>query len=146
MPRHPGLAEALAASRAADRAAGRAGAGPHRDDLHVHLASGTPAAHASTGEQKALLVSLLLAHAGLVAEDTGNAPLLLLDEATAHLDPGRRRALFDRLLALGGQVWLTGTEFALFNGLDAARFEVAGGKVEPRAGTDFRGTFPAAPL
>jgi DNA replication and repair protein RecF len=89
-----------------------------------------PAAQASTGEQKALLVGILLAHADLAADRTGRVPLLLLDEAAAHLDPDRRRALFGRLLALGGQAWLTGTEMPLFDGLpEASRFAVAGGAV-----------------
>jgi DNA replication and repair protein RecF len=145
MPRHPRLAAALAASRQADRAAGRAGTGPHRDDLVVHLASGTPASSASTGEQKALLVSLLLAHAAIVSAARGRPPLVLLDEAAAHLDPERRRALFRHLLALGGQVWLTGTEPALFDGLDGARFTVESGTVRP-IHADFHGTFPAPPV
>lgn len=127
MPRHRGLAALLQRSRGADAAAGRAGAGPHRDDVIVHLPSGTPAAHASTGEQKALLVSLLLAHAALVADALRRPPLLLLDEAAAHLDPDRRRALFAMLLKLGGQAWLTGTEFALFEGLEGARFALENG-------------------
>lgn len=114
------LADALAASRARDAAAGRATVGPHRVDLAVRLAaSGVPAARASTGEQKALLAGLMLAHAGLVAEERGRPPLLLFDEVAAHLDPGRRAALFARLAALGSQCWLTGTEPALFEGLPA---------------------------
>jgi DNA replication and repair protein RecF len=125
-----GLAARLRAARAADRAAGRATVGPHRQDLVVtHAEKAMPAAHASTGEQKALLVSILLAHAALVSERTGRVPLLLLDEAVAHLDPDRRRALFARLAALGGQAWLSGTDAALFEGLDAARFEVRDGMI-----------------
>lgn len=131
-PRHADLAAALATSRVADRAAGRTLAGPHRDDFHVTLAgSGQPAALASTGEQKALLVGILLAQAGLVAEARGTPPLLLLDEAVAHLDPERRRALFARLGRLGGQAWLSGTDMALFDGLEAARFAVCDGAVRP---------------
>jgi len=125
------LSTVLRASRAADRAAGRATAGPHRSDLVVtHADKAMPAALASTGEQKALLVAILLAHAALVAERSGRTPLLLLDEAVAHLDPDRRRALFDRLALLGGQAWLSGTDTALFEGLDAARFDVHDGSVE----------------
>ena len=73
-----------------------------------------PAADASTGEQKALLIGLVLAHAGLLAEMTGFAPVLLLDEVVAHLDPGRRAALYDALAALGAQVWMTGADPAAF--------------------------------
>lgn len=126
-----GLAARLRASRASDRAAGRATVGPHRSDLVVtHADKDMPAALASTGEQKALLVAILLAHAALVAERSGRTPLLLLDEAVAHLDPDRRRALFDRLAMLGGQAWLSGTDAALFEGLDAARFDIRNGSVE----------------
>ncbi len=126
-----GLAAMLRANRAADRAAGRATAGPHRCDLVVmHADKSMPAAQASTGEQKALLVAILLAHAALVAERSGRMPLLLLDEAVAHLDPDRRRALFDRLALLGGQAWLSGTDPALFDGLEAARFDIRNGSVE----------------
>jgi DNA replication and repair protein RecF len=126
-----GLAAGLRSNRGPDRAAGRATAGPHRADLVVtHADKAMPAALASTGEQKALLVALLLAHAALVAERAGRTPLLLLDEAVAHLDPDRRRALFDRLVLLGGQAWLSGTDAALFEGLDAARYLVRDGTVE----------------
>ncbi len=124
------LAAALREARGADRAAGRTTVGPHRSDLEVtHAEKSMPAALASTGEQKALLVAILLAHAGLVAERSGRAPLLLLDEAVAHLDAGRRRALFSRLARLGGQAWLTGTDDALFEGLDAARYKVSEGEI-----------------
>jgi DNA replication and repair protein RecF len=126
-PDAAGLAATLARNRAADAAAGRATAGPHRADLVVrHAAKDQPAARSSTGEQKALLLGLVLAHAGLVAERTGRPPILLLDEIAAHLDPARRAALFDRLSESGGQVWLTGTEAALFAGLDAQRLHIAG--------------------
>lgn len=115
------LAVALARSRTVDAAAGRATVGPHRADLIVrHAAKGQPASRSSTGEQKALLLGLILAHAGLVAARTGRAPILLLDEVAAHLDARRRAALFDRLSG-HGQVWLTGTEASLFAGLDAQR-------------------------
>jgi DNA replication and repair protein RecF len=124
----------LAASRARDAAAGRTLAGPHRADLLVtHIGKAQPAALCSTGEQKALLIGLILAHADLVAERAGNRPILLLDEIAAHLDPARRAALFDRLAGSGGQVWMTGTEPGLFSalGAGACRFEVAGGAVHP---------------
>lgn len=105
----------LAANRHRDAAAGRATEGPHRQDLRVtHLGKGQAAELCSTGEQKALLIGLILAHAALVAERTGGPPVLLLDEVAAHLDPRRRAALLDRLGASGGQVWMTGTEPALF--------------------------------
>ncbi|BCA60156.1 DNA replication/repair protein RecF [Sphingomonas sp. HMP6] len=108
------LAADLARSRARDAAAGRALIGPHRSDLAVtHLGKGQAAGLCSTGEQKALLLGLILAHADLVAERTDAAPVLLLDEVAAHLDPVRRAALFDRLSGKG-QVWMTGTEDALF--------------------------------
>ena len=113
----------LRTGRARDAAAGRALAGPHRADLAVtHLGKGQAAALASTGEQKALLLGIVLAHAELVASRTGHAPILLLDEVAAHLDPVRRAALFDRLSG-HGQVWMTGTEPALFAaiGADATR-------------------------
>lgn len=114
------LASALAAGRRRDAAAGRTLTGPHRADLAVvHLAKQQPAALCSTGEQKALLLGLVLAHADLVAARTGRAPVLLLDEVAAHLDPIRRAALFDRLDGRG-QVWLTGTERAPFDAIGAA--------------------------
>ena len=120
------------ARRAADRAAGRATAGPHRADLVVvHAGKAMPAALSSTGEQKALLLSILLAHADLVAVRAGRVPLLLLDEVAAHLDDDRRAALFGRIALLGGQGWLTGTDDRLFAGLDAARFLVEDGRVVP---------------
>jgi DNA replication and repair protein RecF len=109
------LCEALAASRAADREAGRALVGPHRADIEVvHLQKGLPAALCSTGEQKAVLISIVLAHARLVALDRGTAPLLLLDEIAAHLDAERRAALFDEICAIGAQAWMTGTDLTLF--------------------------------
>jgi DNA replication and repair protein RecF len=102
-------------NRARDAAAGRTLDGPHLTDLAVSFpAKNIPAADASTGEQKALLIGLVLAHAGLVAEMTGFAPVLLLDEVVAHLDPGRRSALFDALGRLGAQVWMTGADPAAF--------------------------------
>ncbi|WP_395612390.1 DNA replication/repair protein RecF [Allosphingosinicella sp.] len=111
----------LAPARARDAAAGRTLAGPHRADFVVtHSAKNQPAGLCSTGEQKALLIGLILAHADLVAERTQRRPILLLDEIAAHLDPLRRGALFARLAEAGGQVWMTGTEPALFSGIGAA--------------------------
>jgi DNA replication and repair protein RecF len=121
---------ALAENRAADRAAGRALAGPHRSDLELVFAEkDMPAALSSTGEQKALLIGLILAHAGLVAKTIGMTPVLLLDEVAAHLDPARRAALFDRLVALGCQAFMTGTDPALFSALRGSveMFRVAEG-------------------
>ena len=128
----PDLARRLAEARARDAAAGRTLSGPHRTDLAVtHLDKGRPASSSSTGEQKALLIGVVLAHAGLVAERTGRRPILLLDEIAAHLDPSRRAALFERLEGAGGQVWMTGTEPSLFAeaGKDAGRFTVANGAI-----------------
>ena len=106
---------ALSESRFRDLAAGRSLIGPHRSDLYgVYAAKGVPARDCSTGEQKALLVSLILANARALAGETGDAPILLLDEVAAHLDPGRRAALFDEICALGAQAWMTGTEVDLF--------------------------------
>ncbi|WP_261300290.1 DNA replication/repair protein RecF [Sphingomonas alpina] len=118
------LAVDLARGRARDAAAARALAGPHRTDLAVtHLGKNQAAALCSTGEQKALLLGLILAHADLVAARTGLAPILLLDEVAAHLDPVRRAALFERL-AGQGQVWMTGTEDALFAALGPDAFRM----------------------
>lgn len=125
------LAQRLGRERRRDAAAGRTLSGPHRHDLSViHIAKKQPAALCSTGEQKALLLSILLAHAALVAEHRGQPPVLLLDEVAAHLDPSRRAALFDRLGETGGQVWMTGTESSLFNELSSAtRLTVTAGHV-----------------
>ena len=124
------LAAELRANRGRDVAAGRATVGPHRQDLAVtHVAKGRPAAQSSTGEQKALLLGLVLAHAGLVADQRGAPPILLLDEVAAHLDPRRRAALFARLGGRG-QVWMTATEPNLFDGIvSASRFHVESGEV-----------------
>ncbi|MBM9596146.1 DNA replication/repair protein RecF [Roseitranquillus sediminis] len=112
------LAAALAASRARDAAAGRALVGPHRADLAAFYgARDVPARDCSTGEQKALLVSLILANARALAEEIGAAPILLLDEVAAHLDANRRATLYDEIMALGAQVWMTGTERTLFEPL-----------------------------
>ena len=122
-------------SRPRDAAAGRTLDGPHLTDLRVIYApKAMPARDASTGEQKALLIGLILAHAHLVAEMTGITPLLLLDEVVAHLDPARRRALFDELARLGAQVWMTGADPAAFADLGASgeMFEVDNGRIARR--------------
>ncbi len=112
------LREALAESRFRDIAAGRTLVGPHRSDLYgVYAAKGVPARDCSTGEQKALLVSLILANARALSEDIGTPPLLLLDEVAAHLDQNRRAALYDEICALGAQAWMSGTEVELFAAL-----------------------------
>jgi DNA replication and repair protein RecF len=121
-------------NRARDAAAGRTTDGPQLTDLDVlYGPKGIAAARASTGEQKALLIGLILAHASLVAEMTGYAPLLLLDEVIAHLDPGRRAALFDALAALAAQVWMTGADPAPFADVAARAqvFTVSPGRVAP---------------
>ena len=126
---------ALHAGRARDAAAGRTLEGPHLTDLLVtHGPKGIAAAEASTGEQKALLVGLVLAHAGLVAAMTGIAPILLLDEIAAHLDPARRAALYERLAGLSAQVWMSGADPAVFAPIAAAAawFDVTLGRVERR--------------
>jgi len=123
-------------SRARDRAAGRTLTGPQTSDLIViHGSKGVEAARASTGEQKALLLGLIMAHARLVAEMSHISPLLLLDEVAAHLDPSRRHALFAVLANLGGQVWMTGADRALFRELPrrSALFEVTPGQLRPAA-------------
>ena len=127
----------LRENRQRDAAAGRTLDGPHLTDLQVIYApKQMPARDASTGEQKALLIGLVLAHAGLVADMTGIAPLLLLDEVVAHLDPGRRRALFDELAKLGAQVWMTGADPAVFAdiGSGGEMFEVRDGAFAGRGG------------
>ena len=125
------LSQALHDGRARDRAAGRTLTGPHRDDLEVlYAAKRMPAAASSTGEQKALLIAMTLAHATLAARD--RPALLLLDEVAAHLDPQRRGALFARLGESGTQVWVTGTELAPFEALasSAAVWEIGGGEAK----------------
>jgi len=108
----------LASNRLRDAEAGTTSCGPHRSDLAVrHLDLDLPAAEGSTGQQKALLVSIALAHARLVALSRGRPPLLLLDEIAAHLDAERRAALFDEVVALGVQSWMTGTDADLFKPL-----------------------------
>ncbi len=109
------LRAALAANRLRDAETGTTSCGPHRSDLAVrHLDLDLPAAEGSTGQQKAVLVSIALAHARLVALSRGRPPLLLLDEIAAHLDAERRTALFDEVVALGAQSWMTGTDAELF--------------------------------
>ncbi|MEJ2435597.1 MAG: DNA replication/repair protein RecF [Pseudolabrys sp.] len=122
-------------NRARDAAAGRTLGGPHRSDLKVtHADKGVPAEDASTGEQKALLIRLVLAHAGLIKDMTGFAPLLLLDEVIAHLDPNRRAALYDALSSLGAQVWMTGADPAAFGDIvaRAEMFDMRSGTVSAR--------------
>ncbi|HEX9073356.1 MAG TPA: DNA replication/repair protein RecF [Pseudolabrys sp.] len=126
----------LKENRARDAAAGRTLDGPHLSDLVVsHAGKNIPAAEASTGEQKALLIRLVLAHAGLIKQMTNFAPLLLLDEVVAHLDPSRRAALYDALSSLGAQVWMTGADPAAFGDIigRAILFVVRNGNVEPTA-------------
>jgi DNA replication and repair protein RecF len=123
-------------NRARDAAAGRTLDGPHLTDLGVIYApKQIPAADASTGEQKALLIGLVLAHAGLLAEMSGFAPVLLLDEVIAHLDPVRRSALYAELEKLGAQVWMTGADPAAFTEIEsrAQFFQVSPGRIAPRA-------------
>ncbi|WP_339642658.1 DNA replication/repair protein RecF [Jannaschia helgolandensis] len=122
------LRDALGRSRPRDMAAGRALVGPHRADLSaVYAAKDMAARLCSTGEQKALLISLILANARALKSGTGQAPILLLDEVAAHLDADRRAALYAELLSLGGQVFLTGTGPELFvdMGRDALHLRVA---------------------
>jgi DNA replication and repair protein RecF len=127
--------QVLRGNRVRDAAAGRTLDGPHLTDLQVIYApKNMPARDASTGEQKALLIGLILAHAALVAETTGIIPLLLLDEVVAHLDPGRRSALFGELTKLGAQVWLTGADPAAFAEIGASGdvFDVDSGRIARR--------------
>jgi DNA replication and repair protein RecF len=127
--------DALARSRNDDRRAGRTLFGPHRTDLEVtHLAKAMPAALSSTGEQKALLTGMVLAHARLIGEVSGMTAFLLLDEIGAHFDAARRAQLFDILDQLGGQAIMTGTERHLFEALGtrAQHFALEGGKVTPQ--------------
>ena len=122
----------LRRNRALDRSAGRALEGPHRSDLLVrHAPKQMDAALSSTGEQKALLIGIVLSHARLTAQMTGAPPILLLDEIAAHLDRGRREALFSIIDDIGAQAFMTGTDRGLFEALDgrAGFFSVAGGEV-----------------
>ncbi|MBZ0146414.1 MAG: AAA family ATPase, partial [Pseudorhodoplanes sp.] len=125
----------LKENRARDAAAGRTLDGPHLTDLTVvYGPKNIPASDASTGEQKAVLIRLVLAHSGLLQEMTGFAPVLLLDEVAAHLDPARRAALFDALALLGAQVWMTGADPLAFAEISdrAQIFEVNPGTVQAR--------------
>jgi DNA replication and repair protein RecF len=128
-------AEVLAAGRERDRAAGRTLEGPHRSDLIVgHGPKEMPAKVCSTGEQKALLIGLVLAHADLISRRRqGAAPILLLDEITAHLDPLRRAALFAEIVALGTQAWMSGTDREAFSALgeNAQKWSVEDGVLTP---------------
>ena len=128
---------ALADSRARDAETGRAAHGPHRSDLVVRFAAkgGMPAAEGSTGEQKALVLSIVLAHARALAAERGAPPVLLLDEVVAHLDGARRAALADELAALGAQAWLTGTDDEFFAALRgrASFLRVLDSTVTPRS-------------
>lgn len=119
-------------SRTSDAAIGRTLQGVHRADLKVtHHAKAMPAAQSSTGEQKALLLGLVLAQVNLITEKNGQPPVLLLDEVAAHLDPSRRAILFDILRSKGGQVWMTGTEPSLFEtaGEAACYFQLDKGEI-----------------
>jgi len=125
----------LRENRARDAAAGRTLDGPHLTDLAVrHAGKDMAAANASTGEQKALLIGLVLAHAGLLTEMTGFAPVLLLDEVIAHLDPARRAALHAELEGLGAQTWMTGADAAAFAEVTASTevLEVSPGQIRKR--------------
>ncbi len=131
------LRDSLSEGRGRDFAAGRTLTGPHRTDLTaIYAAKGTEARLCSTGEQKALLVSLVLANASALAQETGAPPLLLLDEVAAHLDADRRAALYDEIVALGAQAWMTAAGRELFGPLEgrAELFEVREGQEVRRIG------------
>ena len=122
------LRNALSDNRPNDLRAGRTLVGPHRVDVSaIYHTKDVPAAQCSTGEQKALLISLVLSNARALAEDEGAPPLILLDEVAAHLDATRRAALYDEICALNAQAWMTGTGAELFDDLgDRAQYlEVA---------------------
>jgi DNA replication and repair protein RecF len=128
------LRASLEANRSRDTAAGSTALGAHRTDMRLtDIATGTPAAMASTGQQKALLIGLVLAHAGLIASARGFAPLLLLDEPAVHLDSQRRAALWDVLAGLPAQTFITGTDSETFLPLAqrAEAFETGGGVLHP---------------
>jgi DNA replication and repair protein RecF len=125
----------LQAARGLDAAAGRTLDGPHRSDFVVrHLEKDMPAASCSTGEQKALLVGLILAQARVLTRETGIVPLLLLDEVAAHLDSRRRAALFEVILQLGTQAWITGTDAAVFSEFNVTHVQIINGEITPRRG------------
>jgi DNA replication and repair protein RecF len=114
------MRDSLAAARRHDADSGTTTVGPHKSDVHVrHLNKGLPAERCSTGEQKALLIALVLADVRLQARDHASLPLLLLDEVAAHLDDRHRHALFDEIADLGAQAWLTGTDLHVFQPLGA---------------------------
>lgn len=120
------FASLLREFRSRDAAAGRTLLGPHRSDLRaLFSAKGVEAKYCSTGEQKALLINLVLSTAKALADETGAPPILLLDEVAAHLDEGRRAALFDEICALGAQAWMTGTGPELFEALGARGQDLA---------------------
>ena len=128
--------ERLKMARVADSRNGRAGNGPHKCDLRVtHMEKAMPAELCSTGEQKALLIGVILANAKLKAASDGSAPLMLLDEVAAHLDKDRRAGLFDELIALDSQCWLTGTDRTLFEALEgrASFYKVEDGNVSTQS-------------
>ena len=121
------LRDVLARNRRGDASHGETQLGAHRSDLAVvHQEKNMPAALASTGEQKAILVAIVLAAARLAAAECGRTPILLLDEVSAHLDDSRRAALYAEILQLGAQAWMTGTDRSLFDALgqDAQHFTV----------------------
>lgn len=129
------LIEQFENSREEDAATGGAAIGVHRTDMKTrHAAKNMPADQCSTGEQKALLIAIVLAHARLIAAEKGRPPILLLDEIAAHLDDNRRQALFDLVNALGGQAWMTGTDDALFERFtgNVRRFRVADAAITER--------------
>jgi DNA replication and repair protein RecF len=130
------LRDGLAASRIRDAEAGRSLTGPHTTDLHVrHTAKRAEARDCSTGEQKALLISIILAEARELARARdGMAPILLLDEIAAHLDVMRRTALFEEIHALSAQAWMTGTDLSLFESARCQIFEVQSGVFFPQGG------------
>ncbi len=130
-----GFRRRLRDARGKDQSLGATSIGPHRSDLEVvHSAGGMPAELCSTGEQKALLVRIVLAAAVLEARERGRMPLLLLDEIGAHLDAGRRAALFDILCAMGAQAWMSGTDDQIFDALgDRGQFfHVKDARIEKR--------------
>src|SRR5262245_8981671 len=142
VPLHPAVEiedryrQVLRDNRGRDAAAGRTLDGPHLSDLSVAYApKSIPSADASTGEQKALLIGLVLAHAGLLADMSGFAPVLLLDEVVAHLDPSRRAALYAEPESLGAQAWMTGADAAAFADIAATAdvLEVSSGQVKKRS-------------
>ena len=137
------LRAAYHASRARDRRAESTGDGPSRSDITaIYVARRMPADLCSTGEQKALLITLLMTHAALVAQARHQTPILLLDEVASHLDPQRRQALFATLHSLGCQLWMTGTEQALFSGFPGVltTYEIANGKASGTAGRNAKKT------